>query len=639
MLDKRIFTAGALLCGLLLVCLIRVGWLQLVPPHVPSHAQTPVDWKKASVAQRERRLVLDTGRGDFVDRNGKVITGVTYHSLALFPSANERGSSEELKRLADLLGVREDKLREQLEGMIEPSFWMREGSSSPYRLNHEQKEQISRMHLAGIRVVPYRSRTSSEGSVLHMIGYVSQHPEWMRQHHARELAARSRRVDDIIGGAGLEKSLDELLRGTGASSIAYYTDGRNRPLRGLDARISQPHNPYYPLQVITTLDLELQRKIEEYAKQQGLAEGAIVVLDTRNADVLASISMPMLKPEDQPVGSSAWTNHALKAAVPGSVFKLVTEAAALETKAAREGESFNCEGEYGKYGLSCWKEGGHGHLTLREGLAQSCNIVFAAIAERLSAGELQRTAQALGIGRRVGWATEGNYGPLRGPIRLLEEEEGGRVFATAADPAGVAGGGGKSAVGGEGGANSGGKSAGGRERGARDGGLLAQSGIGQRDVLMSPLQAANLMVTLLHHGRVMQPRLVQEIRYANGQRMVKLAPQEAPAAGYGRIHSATAEALLRGMEAVVDHGTGRSIRQGTWALAGKSGTAEVLRAGAALDHQWFAGYGPAKSPRYAVAVLAENRSPDSSHQATQLFRGVMDLIAAHEAEHARKPAR
>nr|MBC9202628.1 hypothetical protein [Paenibacillus sp. PL91] len=161
---------------------------------------------------------------------------------------------------------------------------------------------------------------------------------------------------------------------------------------------------------------------------------------------------------------------------------------------------------------------------------------------------------------------------------------------------------------------------------AVDGGVLAQSGIGQRDVRMSPLQAANLIVTLLNDGRVMEPRLVSEIRYANGQRMVKLPAQRAQAIR-GRIKPATAYALRRGMEAVVDHGTGRSIRQGLWAVAGKSGTAETTRAGSARNHQWFAGYGPVKKPRYAIAVLVENKPPGSSHQATKLFRGVMDIAA------------
>src|SRR5690606_38994882 len=97
----------------------------------------------------------------------------------------------------------------------------------------------------------------------------------------------------------------------------------------------------------------------------------------------------------------------------------------------------------------------------------------------------------------------------------------------------------------------------------------------------------------------------------------------------GRIKPATAHALLRGMEAVVDHGRGRAIRAGVWEVAGKSGTAQTAKHGEARHHQWFAGYGPVQSPRYAVAVLAANRPPGSRHLAGKLFRGVMDIAASY----------
>jgi cell division protein FtsI/penicillin-binding protein 2 len=158
---------------------------------------------------------------------------------------------------------------------------------------------------------------------------------------------------------------------------------------------------------------------------------------------------------------------------------------------------------------------------------------------------------------------------------------------------------------------------------------MAQTGIGQRDAAVTPLQAANLVVTLLHDGSVLEPRLVSEIRYANGQLLAKL-PRKAAPSQYGSIAPSTARALLRGMEAVVAHGTGRSIREGAWAVAGKSGTAQTVRAGAARNNQWFVGYGPVEAPRYAVAVLVENRAPGLANQATALFRGVMDLVAARE---------
>ncbi|WP_028611768.1 peptidoglycan D,D-transpeptidase FtsI family protein [Paenibacillus harenae] len=663
---KRIWFAALLISAVMVVYIGRLAWLQLMPGSLSAPVYKSVSnrasWQRMSVIQRQRQLILDSGRGDFYDRNGLAITGETYSAVAFFPvRANARGTEEDMAKLSRLLGVSREHLQLLWDAVKEPVFWMKDGERLPMRLSVSQAEEIKALKLNGVRVLPYRNRYLPQFEPKHAIGFTSQHPEWLQHIHAEELADGKRNLTDQVGGSGLERSLEQLLHGAGATSVSYFIDGRNAPVQGLDTRITQPRNPYYPLKVITTIDLALQNEIEAYADAQGLKEGAIVVLDAKSADIVAMVSRPKLKPGGfETSDGTEWANHAIKAVAPGSIFKLVTEAAALEAGVTDKRDTFYCDGEYGKYGLSCWKEGGHGLLTLEEGLAQSCNIAFATIAERLKPSELQRTADALGIGRRAGWHRDKPFGPFEDPLRLLAEEESGQLFAapSAMKTAGGSGERGDDRADGKQTVLSEEKSGGNGEAGnadgehseigdaqsgkreslkraaaeraaalaAVDGGVLAQSGIGQRDVRMTPLQAANLIVTLLNGGRVLEPRLVSEIRYANGQRMAKLPAQRAQGQ-VGRIRPATAHALLRGMEAVVDHGTGRSIRQGLWAVAGKSGTAETTRAGIARNHQWFAGYGPAKSPRYAVAVLVENKPPGSANQATKLFRGIMDIAA------------
>lgn len=653
---KRLSLAAWMISLVMLVYIGRLAWLQLIPGSasaaVLSSEANRGGWQRLSVQQRQRNLVLDTGRGDFYDRNGKAITGETYSAVALFPVRRDvRGEEKDLSLLSGILGVSVEQLQQKWDAVRAPVFWKADHQMRPLRLTDAQKARIEKLHLNGIRVLPYRNRYLPGFEAKHLIGFTSQHPEWLQTEQAEDLALGKRKLADQVGGSGLEKSLDKLMHGVGATSVSYFIDGRNAPMHGLDLRITQPNNRYYPLKTMTTIDLELQNEIEDYVDAHGLKEGAVVVLDASNADIVAMVSRPQLKPgQFHSSDGTEWSNHALKAVAPGSVFKLVTEAAALEAGVVNQNESFYCSGEYGKYGLSCWKEGGHGHLTLKEGLAQSCNIVFATVAERLTAEELKRTANALGIGRQAGWHREKAFGPFSEPLRLLEEEERGQLFPIPIKASSTFVGHGEDTRLEPGSGThkqrqeSGEKvqldklgSAGKRDAlleareqaamlAAVDGGTLAQSGLGQRDVRMTPLQAANLIVTLLNEGRVMEPRLVSEIRYANGQRMVKLPAQRAQESR-GRIKPATAHALLRGMAAVVDHGTGRTIRQGRWAVAGKSGTAETTRAGIDRNHQWFAGYGPIKKPRYAIAVLVENQSPGSSNQATKIFRGVMDIAA------------
>ncbi|MBW7461048.1 penicillin-binding protein, partial [Paenibacillus sepulcri] len=237
------------------------------------------------------------------------------------------------------------------------------GESAPHKLSKQQLDTISGLRLDGVRILPYRNRYPSGFDAKHAIGYISQHPELLQTRYERELSKRKMKLTDQVGGAGLERSLDGLLRGTGATSVSFFTDGSDKPLNGLDMRLTSPDNPYYPLKVVTTLDLPLQNKIEAYADAHGLREGAVVVLDAHTGDIVSMVSRPLLAPDSLKKTGTDMANHAVRATTPGSIFKLVTAAAALEADLTEEREVFECDGDYGHYGLHCWKEGGHGRLT------------------------------------------------------------------------------------------------------------------------------------------------------------------------------------------------------------------------------------------------------------------------------------
>ncbi|PZD94175.1 penicillin-binding protein [Paenibacillus sambharensis] len=556
-----------------------------------------------AVRQRQEGIVLDSGRGRITDRNGQPLAGLQIYALAAFPDQSVRqadtGPSSKLVQLAALLHTDAQSLADWLAAIKEPELWHEPGKKTPAPVSAELVKNIMALNMKGLYVVPYSIRYHESLPGIHAIGYVSQNPEQIAELYASELASGKMKLSDRVGGEGLERSLDKLLRGIGPTVLYRSQIREPGGLAGREVRLKQPDNPYYPLEVVTTLDLRLQRSIEQYAEQAGLKEGAIVVLEADSADIAAAVSMPAFNPNHIREGGRETVNHVLQPAAPGSVFKLVTAAAALEAGVTDYKETFRCNGEYGHYGLSCWLPGGHGELNLTEALAQSCNVTFAVLSERLSAGELSAAANQLGLGRRIGWYTEKGHGVLKGPLRPLVEEAAGRIFVSEGES-------------------------------AADSGAVAQTAIGQRDAAVTPLQAANLVVTLLQGGRVLAPRLVKEIRYANGQTMMSFPLQDSPSPA-GRISVETASALLKGMEAVVDHGTGRSIgKAGSWQLAGKSGTAQSYLNGREVNHQWFTGFGPVHKPRYAVAILAKNRPKDSANQAVVIFRDVMKIIAQHE---------
>lgn len=91
----------------------------------------------------------------------------------------------------------------------------------------------------------------------------------------------------------------------------------------------------------------------------------------------------------------------------------------------------------------------------------------------------------------------------------------------------------------------------------------------------------------------------------------------------------TARSVQKMMVDVVQYGTGQSLRQVSWNVAGKSGTAQAEAYGTANVHTWFVGYGPVEKPQYAVSVVSENDPASASHKATEVFGAVMEVLAQH----------
>ncbi|PYE49555.1 cell division protein FtsI/penicillin-binding protein 2 [Paenibacillus barcinonensis] len=594
----------AMLCaGLTLIFAIlalRLGWIQMAQVNrvMPGYQRT---LREMSVLQRERGVMLDSGRGQFTDHYGRPLTGRLEWGLVFFPGQHQLDSNLKthkpkrqfkLEQLASILNSRTDSLKAEWQQEQTPHFWTG-GGSEPVLLNETQRLRIHELGIEGIEVYPVMARYAHKASGSQWLGYLNEqatiagqsgsHQDEVKQPYAMK-----------SGAAGLERTLEPLLRGVGPTLVSRMVSGNGQVISEMQPRVIAPANQHYPLMVETTIDARIQQAIEDLTQSSGMQEGAVVVLDTANADVRAMVSRPFYDPQHvDPKHSSSWGNRAIQGAVPGSIFKIVTAAAALENGVVSRNEQFHCEGKYGKYGLSCWKQHGHGELNLEQGFAESCNIVFAEIARRLHTEQLEQTADLLGLARTVGWQEQHIAGmPV---LKHFDHEESGRIRTEAVK--------------------------------SDDEGARIQTAIGQRDALVTPLQAANLMVTLLHDGQVTAPRLVQRIRYADGGTMLEMPLHASPSAA-GQISPTTAHQLLSWMHTVVRKGTGKSLQHARWHVAGKSGTAQVMHKGKPKNHQWFIGYGPIEDPKYAVAVLVQNVSPSSAHQATALFGKVMDYLAS-----------
>jgi cell division protein FtsI/penicillin-binding protein 2 len=569
--------------------LIRLWWIQLGAPH--HFSRHGIDLVKGAVKQRQQSITLHSGRGDILDRNGYAFTGVEHPALILFPLA--KGSLEGTDGLAQLAGIVGQSAAYLSETMTKAKapVLLRDQRNKLLVLTEEQMTKVNQLAIPGIVALPVTERYRHDEVAKHVIGYIHQNPELVKSLYPEEWASGKMNSDSTIGASGLERSFDRFLQGVEPSVLSYYVDGQGRPLRGLDIRHTKPENGYYPLSLTTTLDADIQRKMEQVAERARLKEGSIVVLDAKNGDIRAMVSRPEYDQTKVDTQARDWQNRAVKQLPPGSVFKIVVAAAALGEGLVLPTDRFTCTGEYGKYQFSCWKKEGHGSVTLDEAFAHSCNIAFAEIAKRVGGEKLEEYAQRLGLSMHVGHLTPELFAQTN--FRQIDGEEPGAIFS--------------------------------KEASRSDEGILIQTAIGQRDVRVTPLQAANLMVTILRDGKPGRVRMVEQISYRNGQTFHRFPEQELPQQG---IDYLTASKLRKMMRKVVTEGTGKMLDNSVWQVAGKSGTAQKGTARDPGNHLWFVGYAPYDDPRYAICVVAENLPSQVSNKALEVFRLAVEELAA-----------
>nr|WP_302328506.1 penicillin-binding transpeptidase domain-containing protein [Salirhabdus salicampi] len=317
----------------------------------------------------------------------------------------------------------------------------------------------------------------------------------------------------------------------------------------------------------TTLNEDIQQKAEQLLSQNDIEQGGLVLLDIMSRDVLAMVSKPSINKEN-PYENGAMKNQMLTAHFPGSVFKTVVAAAAIEEGIVREGKTFPCN-------LDLYGENEDprqlGELTFEESFALSCNRAFALLGHDLMGHDrnsLSDMAERLGLTKYVGW--RGDVFRLR-EFKQFPEEERGKVWGDDYDR------------------NS--------ER------AIYQTSIGQKEVKVTPLAVANMMATIADNGVVKQVRGVSRIQYKNGA-VMKQFPQQKMNIG-SRINSNTAEVLSYLLHLVTETGTARSLSG--LEVAGKTGTAELKMSadeeGAMGHHYWFGGFFPVSNPKYAMVVV------------------------------------
>jgi penicillin-binding protein 2 len=590
----RFQVAVYLVVSVFVVLLLRIWFLQII------RGET---YRDLSENNRIRLEDIAPTRGIIYDRHGRILVDnrPAFKLAIVRPDVGDL--QQTLDKLSRVLEVEQDELEEKVRNAPKGAPFR------PILLNRDMnRDQVAavethRFNLPGVmvQIAPRRSYERPSFAA-HLIGYLGEIGEAQLQ----KRQTQGYKLGDYLGRYGVEMEWEAKLKGQ-RGGRQVEADAAGRQLKILREISPEPgHN------LILTLDTQLQLEAERALEGKA---GAIVAMDPNTGDILAMASSPAFDQNQFVRGftPSDWQaivdhplhpleNKAIQGQYPpGSTFKPVLVAAALEEGVIEPKTKLTCYGEYrlGNHVYRCWKKGGHGEIALYQALVQSCDIYF------------YQLGQSLGVDRMADYARRFRLGS-RTKVRL--NNEAGGLVPTA------------------------------RWK-LRRFGIPWQKGedlvtaIGQGFLLATPIQMSVFYGAIANGGVFVKPRVVLRVEDADGGVVKNVQPE---AFGKLDLSPSTIAFLQRALEGVVQEprGTGRAaLLRGKLRglrVAGKTGTAQVIRAPEDdeegdqsevpykfRDHAWFVAYAPAEAPEIVVTVLVEHGGHGGS-AAAPLARQVME---------------
>ncbi len=494
-----------------------------------------------AVRQRALGLVILDGRGDIQDRYGRSLLDSRHEvGLAAFPAQYRGREDDILQSLNHIHGI--EKIAAPPYGVL--PFWVSTVLSDGFT--------PALGNLPGLIPAPNPRRYGPGMLATHLIGYMD---------------------SEGRGVSGIERAFDDALSRGQKTVLAALVDRRNRLIPGLGYRIRKSDT--YSHNLVLSLDGGLQREVEQVMDRY-IQQGAVVIMDPWNGDILAMASRPnfhagslsdYLQAAQEPL-----VNRALSDYQPGSVFKTVVAAAALEEGLVTLFQTFQCNGgvNIDDLFITCSNLHQKQEITLVEAFAHSCNSVFIELALELGAEKMEKYARIFGFGAPTGLPVGESAGLLPAPEDLANRR------------------------------------------------ALANMAIGQGDLQATPLQVAAMMAAVANGGRQIKPRLVLDVVDSSGRKLRHYWPQQ----GGSILSPATINKLKYLLQAVAEQGTGRPAGLSSLAPAGmKTGTAESGR-GRTYNY-WAAGFYPLDKPKAVVVVFADEFKGGS---AAQVFGEIVRLM-------------
>ena len=549
-----------------------------------------------SEANRIREVILQSPRGLILDRDGVILADNEASFTVSIIRENCKDYDESCQEIAQLLNLEENVIKERIKKyedwpLFRPIVVKDNLSLEEVALIEARKLELPELIIKAEpkRVYPFKNFAA------HVLGYLQE----LSPEEKESERYSGRRLGELVGKTGIEKVCENRLVGTDGERVEIVDSlGRSKG-------VVTSHEPKKGQNIRLALDFELQQKAEELLEGR---EGAVVILDARNGEILALASYPDFDPNRfinrftpgewlDLVNSPEFPleNRAIRGLYsPGSLFKLTMAIGALDLGLITDQTTYFCSGSIQIYGhpFSCWFEQGHGSMNLDNGIRHSCNIYFYQLGKKMGIEDISRYARRLGLGRLTGIDLLGEKAGLVPDPQWKKEVRGEPWYP----------------------------------------GETISVSIGQGPLLVTPLQIAVHTAIIANRGHMITPHLLlsdsnSSLKENKQGHLVERKTVE--------IDQSVFEKVIRGMwKAVNEQGTGRAARIAGFDVCGKTGSTQLISSAEAekleeqdkevKTHSWFTGFAPRHNPEVVITVLVEYGGMGGA-AAAPLARRLFDL--------------
>ena len=507
-----------------------------------------------------RKISLHAPRGIIYDRNGiPIVDNRQIYDLSVIPF--DVTNQFDYRMVSKRTGVSSIELKEKI-AKGKKSFHRFRPIPIKRHINFETRSHLeeNKLSLPGTIFSEFPARTYPvKAKLTHVLGYLRAVTELSVSIPNQELDYK---LGDVFGFSGIERIYESILRGRDG------TEFRLVDIYGIDHGVYQDNPGLQPTPgkaLNLSIDSELQALIEDLFRGK---KGAAICMMPQSGEVLAFVSAPDydLNSFAGPVPIELWErwntdserpllNRGIQGLYPpGSTFKLIGAALAKEESIVDKNWTVNCNGVYhlGDRDFHCWNNAGHGIVNMDKAIFQSCNIYFYHLIQKLSFNNWKAMAENFGFGATTGIDLLGEKGGLVPGKKYMNKKYGRYGWAT---------------------------------------GNLLTFIIGQGDILVTPIQVAQMMSIIATRGNTKTPHLLVD------------SPSENIIVS---LKSTTWDFLQQATWNVVNHedGTGKAAKVLGGEVHGKTGTAQNPHG---ENHSWFAGYLVKDgAPILSLALLVEH---------------------------------